>query len=222
MLERSKSQGVAELLVDALGHRDEEMRGMAVEILGTIGLEKYVMQMAECLRDPHPTVRWKAAYALQKARSVKAVEPLVEALRDRSSDVRWCAAFALGTIGSEKAVEGLIACLDDPHIEVKYHAASSLGWIRDERAVKPLLKLLVQGSANKPRRSAAFALGNFKDKTVIGPLTQSLADADPEVRSGAAYSLGKIGSEEGACRAHLNGATFFAPKPHPRQRAAHG
>lgn len=202
LLAQSKNQDVAELLVTALHHRDDEIRGMAVEILGSIGLKKYVMPLTECLRDPHPTVRWKTAHALERAAhtlgradSENAVEPLIEALHDSDSTVRWGAARTLGVIGSDKAVEALIASLGDPSNEVQDCAASSLGWIRDERAIEPLLKLLAEGSG-KARRAAVSALGEFKVKNVIKALIQYLADADPEMRSGAAYSLGRTRSEE--------------------------
>lgn len=204
LLRQSEREGqkVGDVLLAALNHRDDEIRGMAVEVLGTIGSEAFVSPITGCLRDSHPPVRWKAAHALEqiahavgRAGLEQAVRPLIEALRDRDSTVRWSAARTLGVIGSEMAVEPLIASLKDPYIEVKDTAASSLGWMGDDRAVEPLIELLSE-VASKPRVAAAYALGRFKGKKVAEALTWHLTDPDPQVCAGAASSLGRIGSEE--------------------------
>jgi epoxyqueuosine reductase len=53
-------------------------------------------------------------------------------------------------------------------------------------------------------RSAAVALGNAGDPSALPALTAALDDADPEVRSHAAWALGRLGGE--AARAALEAA----------------
>lgn len=60
----------------------------------------------------------------------------------------------------------------------------------DARATVPLIKTLESRDPDL-RRSAAFALGNIRDKRVIEPLTKAVRDADPEVRRWAMLGLGR-------------------------------
>ena len=65
------------------------------------------------VKDESSDVRERAAYALGKMKSEKAVDSLIAALKDEDSYVRWRAAGVLGEIGSEKAVDPLTRTLKD-------------------------------------------------------------------------------------------------------------
>lgn len=160
----SKTTSVIEALRQALRHSNANVRGLAVETLGNIGLPDYVDDIVRCLFDADFSVRWKAAHALRSIGSDKAVPGLLQALRDGESTVRWSAAMALETIGSADAVDGLISALADPDPEVQYWAASTLGNLSDSRAVEPLLIVLEHGGskARRPLRMRSRAYGTPK------------------------------------------------------------
>jgi HEAT repeat protein len=200
LLEQCKHKRIQDVLLEALNHRDGDVRGFAAETLGYIGLEEFVESLSKHLFDSDYATCWKTAYALGNIGSEKAVEPLLEALREnqfghRLNDIRRSAAHALGQIRSEKAVDGLIDALKSSDPEVVHESVSALGWIESGRSTAPLIKVLETGD-QKSRHAAAFALGRSGDKAAARALIKYLKDPDPQVRSGCAYSLGKINSQE--------------------------
>ncbi|MBE9594976.1 MAG: HEAT repeat domain-containing protein, partial [Proteobacteria bacterium] len=85
----------------------------------------------------------KAADALGRIGSEKAIEPLISALSSKRNHVRGSAADALGRMGSEKAIEPFISALfTDNDAHVRWRATCTLGSIGDTRAVEPLKKAL--------------------------------------------------------------------------------
>src|SRR3972149_5372400 len=64
-----------------------------------------------------------------------------------------------------------------------------------EKNRESLLEALKNGSVNR-RASAAAALGYIKDREIVAPLVDALADTDNIVRITAALSLGMLGFED--------------------------
>ena len=64
-----------------------------------------------------------------------------------------------------------------------------------EKNRESLLEALKNGSVNR-RASAAAALGYIKDREIVAPLVDALADTDNIVRINAALSLGMLGFED--------------------------
>jgi len=86
--------------------------------------------------------------------------------------------------------------------EVKKYAASALGDMKSEKAIDPLIQVL---PLNKDYwknfvdidyigTGPVFALAHIGDPAVL-PLTDALKNEDPDIRTGAAFALGKIGDE---------------------------
>ena len=201
-----------ELLIQAL--KDEDVRSLATEALGRMGTPA-VEPLIQALKDEyhvdsrempakallggfgiykkvqHYIVRSGAAEALGKIGDARAVEPLIQALKDRDYDVRGKAAEALGKIGDARAVEPLIQALKDEYAQPA--AIESLGKI-GAPAVEPLIQYLVSVRPIMYTRGASVKSLIKIGAPAVEPLIQALKNEYNVVRSGAADSLGEIGS----------------------------
>jgi HEAT repeat protein len=126
--------------------------------------------------------RRKAAEALGKNDSPRALKPLIAALKDKRTgygedEVRLFAARALGKIDDRRTVKPLIAALKDKAWSVRSVAAWVLGEIGDPRAVKPLLAAAKDKEYNV-RSSAIKALRLFKQTSGarVGAVIQGAID----------------------------------------------
>jgi len=165
----------------------------AMKILALIKPENIIDSMIENLSDEYIFVRWRAADALGRIGSEKAVDPLINTLTtDEDRSVRRNAADALGKIGSEKAVDPLIEALTDEDNFVRERAAGVLGKIGSEKAVDPLIEALTDKDSDV-RGNAADALGRIGSEKAVDPLIQALTtDKDSSVRRSAAGALEEI------------------------------
>jgi len=74
------------------------------------------------------------------------------------------------------------------------------------KTVLPSFALLLAGISTL-RRNAALALGNIRDPAAVQALVEALSYSEPQVRSYAAWALGRIGGKkarEALARAHSN------------------
>ncbi|MGH2413665.1 MAG: HEAT repeat domain-containing protein, partial [Microcystaceae cyanobacterium] len=92
----------------------------------------------KALEDPDDYVRCRAADALGKIGSERAIDALIKALEDPDDYVRSSAAYALRKIGSERAIDALIKALKCPYDSVRYVSRKS----GSERAIEALIKAL--------------------------------------------------------------------------------
>ena len=90
-------------------------------------------------------VRQKAAEALVKNPSNKAVPALVNALNDEDIYVRSYAAEALGIIGCDTATDELVKALKDEDNDVRLNASVALGKVASETTISKLIKCLENG-----------------------------------------------------------------------------
>ena len=183
-----------------------------------------VAENIAALQDEDWGVREDAAIALGHARDARAVGPLIRVLRDSDHAVRTAATSALEHIGSPAVME-LGACLRDPELSVQEAAASVLSSIADDRVLDPLISallspdwvvrmhavkavnrlgdgkaagtlvLLLQDKVPAVRDEAVNALKSLGHAS-LGPLLESLKDADWRVRLRVTEALGEIGFPE--------------------------
>ncbi|NOR18327.1 NACHT domain-containing protein, partial [candidate division WOR-3 bacterium] len=175
------------------------LREKAIGVLALIKPDNTIDSLINDLAAKDSFVRWRAASALGRIGSEKAVVPLITALSSaKESDVRGGAADALGGIGSEKAVVPLITALSSAKESlVRGSAAEALGRIGSEKGVDPLISALSSDKESLVRWGAASALGGIgSEKTVVPLITALSSDKERYVRGGAAFALGGIGSEE--------------------------
>jgi HEAT repeat protein len=174
-------------------------------------LGKSASEWVQELKDPQPSVRRSAAFALGKLgnRATSAVHPLLDLLQsDKDAGVREAAALAIGEIGSTSSRQVLpelrkLLVNKKEEAAVRRGVAFALGCYgpKADSAV-PELVAAVSESEDLVRPSAAWALGRLGKKAGadgVRALCEALADKDdPLVRREAAAALGEIGREERA------------------------
>jgi len=151
--------------------------------------------------------RWIAASYLGdfgKHTSRKTVGLLIALLEDGNQNVRDHAADSLGRIAMcpelrdtiiEQALQPLLSLLETGESLGAASAAKVLGEFGDASAVDALIQVL--GSNDKwwqIRKNAAIALGLIGEKRAVKILIKALKDRySPDIRMGAAESLGRLG-----------------------------
>lgn len=141
------------------------------------------------LVDGDPDARMDAAELLAVSGDRRAVGALVRALRDPDADVRATICEALGGMSDPRAVAPLVSLLRDPDDEVRGEAFSALIRIGQSRASS------LPDYAGEDPRSPSLALTQIvwpADLEAVKLLHEALEDADPEVRIGALYALGRM------------------------------
>lgn len=115
------------LLRQGAKSRSAPTRAVAVELLGrfqAFAAADDVIQILE--RDPSVEVRARAARALGRMSTMRAVEPLMECLDDGPAAVRIQATWALGEIGAPQAVTALHVIMLGPSPQMATVAAAAL------------------------------------------------------------------------------------------------
>jgi HEAT repeat protein len=137
-----------------------------------------------------PDARLDAAVSLGELAHKKATVPLIRTLRDPDPELRGACCEALGTIGDARAVPPLVSMLRDPDEDVRGEAFSALLAIGSARAGK----LPAFDGEDPANPSAALTqIAWPADLEAVSMLVEALDDADPEVRIGAAFTLGRLG-----------------------------
>ena len=133
-------------------------------------------------------IRW-----IQNDHNDPAVVPrLRAALRDSDACTRRVAGSFLGRVKHASAVTALLDGLGDSNADTRYVAVIGLGLSEEQQAITPLIRALGDQSA-AVRRAAAWALGNAEARDSEEPLIRLLErDADPRVRSVAAWAIGRL------------------------------
>jgi HEAT repeat protein len=197
------SEYVVPGLVKALGDQDHEVRRIANQALVQWSTQT-IPALIKAVKDPTPKVREEAIFALANiGQSAKeAVPALLQALKDENKLVRIQAVGCLGCIGphAEVAVPALTAILRDVKADhdTRLLAARSLGYIGPKaKAAVPELIRAFQSKDGLFRCEAGDALGfiGLVDESIVPALLGCLKDdkEEPDVRSCAAISLGRIG-----------------------------
>ncbi len=174
------------------------------------------------LTDAEVEIRHEAAATLGDLRDARTLKPLVRALNDRAEVVQEIAIQSLKRLDDREATDALVSKLFSGSATIQWRAAQalkSLGWRpkTDEEqiqyfaaagelerlaifgvpAVKKLAEIFQDGAKEK-RVVAVNVLGEIDDPAVLKPLQSALRDADPLVRTAAAYALAKAGCRPAA------------------------
>ena len=116
------------ILVAALKDADADVRSVAAEGLGQLGVEECAAPLAATLAgDSDAGVRSAAGDALGSFNAKQGVAYLTAASKDSSADVRASVAEALSSYSSEEATVALLSMLGDSVPTVRDAAAESLG-----------------------------------------------------------------------------------------------
>jgi HEAT repeat protein len=196
-LGKIRDKKAVDSLIAALKDERYFVRENAAKALGEIGDKKAVEPLIAALKDENEFVRISAAVALGNIgyKDKKVVEQLILAFKDENYFVRGFAADALGKIGDKKAVDPLIDILKDKNGNVRGIAALALGQIGITKAVEHFKTI----KDDDLKQQFVLGLGNspVKNKKEIIKTFYKNQGENIFVRMYAAYSLLKIGDEEG-------------------------
>ncbi len=190
LLASTEALNVASLLIKALEHSNEEIRGSAAEILGILKIQEGINPVINLLSDKSHVVLDRAIEALGR---LEAIEQIIEYV-EKNVSFSPKALEVLAIYGGEISYEFLIKSLkhDDP--EVRVQAVTGLGRIESHRAMSHLVEML-RDKDSKVRCSACWALGKLNSEKVIEPLCKILKDKDPSVREAVKVALQKLSLE---------------------------
>jgi len=190
-------------LLEALRHRDQDVRGLAAWALGrhAPASRAGIPALIEALADPVWAVSHNAVWSLVRF-PADLVEPgLVAALADASPARRVRAAGALLDMGSppsrEPAVEGaLVSGFDAADDALRVVAVVTMG--RVEAASQEVVRRLVEALSAEDhllRGAAAASLAEVgpRARAAVPALIAAAGDGDTNVRSAAFTALGRIG-----------------------------
>jgi len=138
------------------------------------------------LKDPDPTVRCCAVYALGWWGEPSAVAPLVPALNDADSGVRLQAACWLARLGDGRGIEALAVRLHDEEPDARSAAFEVLSRLDDDRAIEPLLEAEQDPSLHW---AALAALADFHRSPAVARYIAALRDPSPAARTAAHRAL---------------------------------
>jgi HEAT repeat protein len=172
-------------LIVALKDDDFHVRAYAAASLGQIKDATAVEPLIATLKDTNASVRQMSTYALGQIADPRAVDALIIALKDNDCNVRASAAIALGEVGDSRAVSPLIAALQDRDAEARSDAAVS----RFNRIA--LGTIIANAELSNTQSPASVALTRI-GAPAISPLVAALRDGNPDLRAGAAVTLGYI------------------------------
>ncbi|HEY3354695.1 MAG TPA: HEAT repeat domain-containing protein [Polyangia bacterium] len=207
-------------LQTGLGERNAEVRVLACQCVGALGLSDCVPHVAALLTDPDEKVRAAAVHTLARLDQADAVSAIVRLLHDPAQAVREAARAALGrmdaaavsaalladpaTAGAGKTVAleimrgnphptqaaFLTACLDDTDPTVR-RAAVAAAMRQPGDFLGTVEALLYDGDA-AVRREAVRALGRSRGERVCRLLLLAI-EHDAETRADAIRALGQAG-----------------------------
>lgn len=121
--------------------KDEDVRKMIADILGSIHGPASEKMLIEMLKDPCSNVRSSAAEGLGRVGDSSAVEALIALLNDED----WVALFAAGALGrirDRRAIRPLMCLVSSDKIDLQIAAIEAVGQIGGEEAVDGLMEAM--------------------------------------------------------------------------------
>lgn len=174
-------------LIEATRHDVPRVRYWSIAALSSIGDDRAVPAIKECLSDPDPTVRAVATWHLSRWFDREDVqEAVVSMLGDESAFVRgW--AFRLVTERQHGgALDRVTELLNSEHEEDRYSALRAVAAIQGKRSVEALKKAFDQDQSSLVRTAALYHLGDYIErKDVQEIILRALQEKDKDVRSWA-------------------------------------
>jgi len=162
---------------------------LKASLLGEARLDYVIPALLKLVENSDPSVRSRAATALDAVRSETAIPALLKLMEDSVSRIRFKAAVALDNIRSEVPVPALLKLAKHSDFSVRAGAAIALGKTSSETAVPNQLNLVRQPSSNVPEINAS-TLSDIKLKALATALLRLTEHSDSKVRGYAAFGLG--------------------------------
>lgn len=186
------SSQVAPVLVNYLREDwDSELIIAAANSLAKLGDRRAFTDLLRLLGHPDPAVRQAVIAALDSLGHPDLEKHIANLLSDPNPRVRESAVRIAGYFAFSDCIERLFASAEDEDERVRRAAIEHLPYLeQNERAINLLKRVLFQETP-KVRASAARALGEMEDPSVIPDLLRVLNDEDSWVRYYAIRSLGK-------------------------------
>ncbi|MBU7021778.1 MAG: HEAT repeat domain-containing protein [Theionarchaea archaeon] len=173
-------------LIEALTHRDKQVRERAARTLGNFKDRRAVAPLINALQDDYFHVKIQAARSLGKIGDERAIAPLIQLFEEKREKRKYppyiseAASFALSDIG-EAAILPLIELLKDnaSTLTAKYQSTEAL-----KRIGAPAIPHIIEAMKDRSWKTGwgAIALGKIGDKRAIEPLIRALEDEDREIR----------------------------------------
>jgi HEAT repeat protein len=185
-----------DVLVKALGDKDQDIRVTAAGYLGELGLKQAVPALLALVGDDTPQpVRFAAIRALGLIGDARATPRLVELVAKSDLDVRLEAADALSYLKDPSSIEPLLALVKDKTSPARRAAVAALrGPLRGARndSARTLLESLLGGDPALAL-DALDTLAAMNDRKSL-PAVLALADKGArELRRAALAMLGNFG-----------------------------
>ena len=215
-LSRMQEPTFMQMLIDATGDDNKNVRQEGLRALGQFNDSKIVPPLVAALSDSSPDVRDTAMQSLEKITDPAIASELLQGLENENSEVRDKIATILGKFNDSKIANKLVLSLSSQNPRVRAGAAKAMETILHPRALLQLVKLLSDTSA-EVRLSAASALKKYHwrpqskkesaefciaqqlwdecakyKSAAIEPLVAVLKGDNPEFRHKAAVILTKL------------------------------
>jgi HEAT repeat protein len=188
-----------EQLIPLLRHAKWFVVRNVAELIGEMGMQTAVPELAECIAHPDERVRKAVALALAKIGTPNTGEPLRRALRDKSPEVRIQVAVGVGGRRTTGLAMPLIVALQEEEDEtVQRELLLALGRIGTPDAVQALIKVAqpsgrLFGRKPTPLRLAAVeALRLAATAPALGTLEGLGGDGDKLVRTAAQAAVWEL------------------------------
>ncbi len=188
---RTRKDGGARAIVEALGHEDSGVRFAATRQLVTMGVRAVAVLIESANDSDDPAVRVAAIRCLAEIGHAKGATAVVVGMGSKNRRVRRAAVRAASRIPSKVYGAALIKLLDDGDDDVRLGAIEALGAGRFAKAVPTLIERMEAGDRNSIR--IIWALGELGDERAIDSLSKQLTSNEAFTRQIVVEALGKIG-----------------------------
>ena len=175
-----------------LKRRDKKARRRATRDLGRLGGAEAEAALDEALGDSDKHVRQHAIRSLGLLRVKKSINKLKRLAVSKDIGERELAQEALARIATkESAAPVAAACRQGED-----SACRSLQWATDDNSISALRTSLADDNS-RTRSAAVFALARRGERKGLREIAEALlADANSEIRTEAAHSLGILGARD--------------------------
>jgi len=180
------AEAVDELLAayDGLPHH---ARVSALDVLGRIRSLRAEGLMTQCLSDPHPDIRARAAHGLGLIGDPGTAPDLIRALKDQEWPVRAMAAKSLGRLGSPTSIVPLREAMKDRQWWVRYNSGEAL------RASGPGgLEALTDMLAADDPYARHMAVAQLEEGHIIDQFVADLTSAEADKRAAAIRFIDRV------------------------------
>jgi HEAT repeat protein/ATP/ADP translocase len=189
----------AQALIDALQAGRLEVFSSGEAAFSGLQGDAAVLEVAiRSLQDPKATTRRLAAEMLGRMESDSAIPPLTGLLSDPDPAVRASAISSLGFVFADSAAGEITSLLDDPDAKVREEALSVLPKLKvsaSPELIKKISDLMRNDPSLAVQSKGIVALGRLGAvEEAMSSLAPRLDSADPQIRSSALETVGRIAS----------------------------